>query len=207
MTTNSHIFSTACRINHSASRSSWYHSCYSATIIPQLAVQFTHSLCSRPLGYQLPQPTATTEPNHLPTALRLLRTIALAAAPFGSSVMFYLAAAVSDFYVPWEDLVRAICFVPWCMQSHWYGAECNSVISSLGHLVPHAIRLVCRIPYVDARDPSSYAQTVLLFCGCRTQCFIQLHAERCLTATHTQAEHKIQSGNGNLQLNLQKVGK
>ncbi|NWS49391.1 PPCS ligase, partial [Probosciger aterrimus] len=36
--------------------------------------------------------------------LELLRAAARALAPFGSSVMFYLAAAVSDFYIPTSEL-------------------------------------------------------------------------------------------------------
>ncbi|KAI8468322.1 MAG: DNA/pantothenate metabolism flavoprotein [Monoraphidium minutum] len=36
--------------------------------------------------------------------LQYLRAVALAAAPFGPGVMFYLAAAVSDFYIPWSSL-------------------------------------------------------------------------------------------------------
>lgn len=36
---------------------------------------------------------------------QLLRLIALRLNPLGSSAMFYLAAAVSDFYVPWDTMV------------------------------------------------------------------------------------------------------
>lgn len=35
-----------------------------------------------------------------------LRAIATAVAPYSSSVLFYLAAAVSDFYVPWDELAE-----------------------------------------------------------------------------------------------------
>ncbi|KAF8065879.1 phosphopantothenate--cysteine ligase 1 [Scenedesmus sp. PABB004] len=38
--------------------------------------------------------------------LQCLRAIARAAAPFGPQVAFYLAAAVSDFYLPWSQLVE-----------------------------------------------------------------------------------------------------
>ncbi|KAF6249061.1 DNA/pantothenate metabolism flavo protein [Scenedesmus sp. NREL 46B-D3] len=37
--------------------------------------------------------------------LQYLQAIGHAAAPFGQQVVFYLAAAVSDFYVPWSQLV------------------------------------------------------------------------------------------------------
>lgn len=40
--------------------------------------------------------------------LQHLRAVAAAAAPYGGGCMFYLAAAVSDFYIPWHSLVR--CF-------------------------------------------------------------------------------------------------
>ncbi|KAG1656889.1 hypothetical protein FOA52_000683 [Chlamydomonas sp. UWO 241] len=36
--------------------------------------------------------------------LTFLRLIALSLAPYGPRVLFYLAAAVSDFYVPWSEL-------------------------------------------------------------------------------------------------------
>lgn len=35
-----------------------------------------------------------------------LRAIALSVAPFGRQVAFYLAAAVSDFYIPWRQLAE-----------------------------------------------------------------------------------------------------
>ncbi|CAM8916195.1 unnamed protein product [Rhodiola kirilowii] len=38
--------------------------------------------------------------------LQILKIIALAARPLGRRVIFYLAAAVSDFYVPWESMVE-----------------------------------------------------------------------------------------------------
>eukprot|EP00775_Hariotina_reticulata_P013340 gene13340-13468_t len=38
--------------------------------------------------------------------LQHLKTIAAAARPYGPQVMFYLAAAVSDFYIPWSHLVE-----------------------------------------------------------------------------------------------------
>ncbi len=40
--------------------------------------------------------------------LFLLRAIGEAIAPLGRSAMFYLAAAVSDFYIPTEEMVRYI---------------------------------------------------------------------------------------------------
>lgn len=36
---------------------------------------------------------------------QILRMIALSLRSLGPSAMFYLAAAVSDFYVPWESMV------------------------------------------------------------------------------------------------------
>uniref|UniRef100_A0A7N0UB89 DNA/pantothenate metabolism flavoprotein C-terminal domain-containing protein n=1 Tax=Kalanchoe fedtschenkoi TaxID=63787 RepID=A0A7N0UB89_KALFE len=38
--------------------------------------------------------------------LQILKMIALAVRPLGRLAMFYLAAAVSDFYVPWESMVE-----------------------------------------------------------------------------------------------------
>lgn len=37
--------------------------------------------------------------------MQILKLIAISIRSFGSSAMFYLAAAVSDFYVPWETMV------------------------------------------------------------------------------------------------------
>ena len=44
-----------------------------------------------------------TRPTHLP---QYLRAISAALEPCGPAVLFYLAAAVSDFFMPWEDMVR-----------------------------------------------------------------------------------------------------
>ena len=41
-----------------------------------------------------------------PAAVQYLHALALALAPYGPSVLFYLAAAVSDFFMPWADMVR-----------------------------------------------------------------------------------------------------
>jgi DNA / pantothenate metabolism flavoprotein len=38
--------------------------------------------------------------------LKYLEAISMALAPLGSSILFYLAAAVSDFFVPWRDLAE-----------------------------------------------------------------------------------------------------
>lgn len=43
--------------------------------------------------------------------LFLLRTVAEALGPHGPTIMFYLAAAVSDFYIPDENMVRFQLFV------------------------------------------------------------------------------------------------
>jgi len=37
--------------------------------------------------------------------MQSLRCIALAMKPLGPRALFYLAAAVSDFYIPWTELV------------------------------------------------------------------------------------------------------
>lgn len=42
----------------------------------------------------------------VPTAAQYLKHIALASSVLGSQMSFYLAAAVSDFYIPWSDMVR-----------------------------------------------------------------------------------------------------
>lgn len=41
-----------------------------------------------------------------PARPQYLRAIAAALAPGGPAVLFYLAAAVSDFFMPWADMVR-----------------------------------------------------------------------------------------------------
>ena len=41
-------------------------------------------------------------------ALQSLRTIAEALRPLGRHAVFYLAAAVSDFYIPWPQMVRLV---------------------------------------------------------------------------------------------------
>ncbi len=38
--------------------------------------------------------------------LKYLETISTALAPYGSTILYYLAAAVSDFFVPWRDLAE-----------------------------------------------------------------------------------------------------
>jgi phosphopantothenate-cysteine ligase len=49
--------------------------------------------------------------NTLSDYLFLLRTMAEALGNLGSQIMFYLAAAVSDFYIPEESMVRkSYCF-------------------------------------------------------------------------------------------------
>ncbi len=40
--------------------------------------------------------------------LQYLQIIAKALGPYGQQAMFYLAAAVSDFYIPWSQLVRQV---------------------------------------------------------------------------------------------------
>ena len=39
--------------------------------------------------------------------LKYLHTIATGIEPWGSSAMLYLAAAVSDFYLPWDEMVTS----------------------------------------------------------------------------------------------------
>lgn len=46
--------------------------------------------------------------NTLSDYLFLLRTMAEALGNLGPQVMFYLAAAVADFYIPEESMVRSI---------------------------------------------------------------------------------------------------
>jgi len=38
--------------------------------------------------------------------VQYLQAIAEVLAPYGPSVLFYLAAAVSDFFMPWTEMVR-----------------------------------------------------------------------------------------------------
>jgi phosphopantothenate-cysteine ligase len=40
--------------------------------------------------------------------LQSLRVIAMALEPLGPTACFYLAAAVSDFYLPWADMVNVL---------------------------------------------------------------------------------------------------
>lgn len=42
---------------------------------------------------------------------QILRMIAVSLRSLGPSAMFYLAAAVSDFYVPWESMVIIYSFL------------------------------------------------------------------------------------------------
>uniref|UniRef100_A0A8C0J805 DNA/pantothenate metabolism flavoprotein C-terminal domain-containing protein n=1 Tax=Chelonoidis abingdonii TaxID=106734 RepID=A0A8C0J805_CHEAB len=59
------------------------------------------------LGYQRAKEAGALLPlefTSLTEYLALLRAAARALAPFGSSVMFYLAAAVSDFYIPASEM-------------------------------------------------------------------------------------------------------
>jgi hypothetical protein len=55
-----------------------------------------------------PQHGACTSPDRTPGPLapQYLRLVAELLQPFGSQAMFYLAAAVSDFYVPWGELTH-----------------------------------------------------------------------------------------------------
>jgi hypothetical protein len=62
----------------------------------------------------LPYPTPHTQTQSLlsvlsphPSLLQYLRAIVQALAPLGPQVVLYLAAAVSDFYLPWSELVGA----------------------------------------------------------------------------------------------------
>jgi len=57
--------------------------------------------------------------------LQHLRAVALAAAPYGSGCMFYLAAAVSDFYIPWESLVRPTLGEGVCGACLWVYCACT----------------------------------------------------------------------------------
>jgi hypothetical protein len=60
---------------------------------------------------QTPSPPARpTGPN--PAAAQHLRSVAQAAAPLDGGCMFYLAAAVSDFYIPWASLVGRAATAP-----------------------------------------------------------------------------------------------
>ena len=47
-------------------------------------------------------------PDGFVAAAQSLRAIAGALRPCGPKAAFYLAAAVSDFYVPWPRMVRAV---------------------------------------------------------------------------------------------------
>lgn len=52
--------------------------------------------------------------------LHLLKESAQLLSAHGSGVMFYLAAAVSDFYIPPEHMVSMhCCFLPWPFGSYW----------------------------------------------------------------------------------------
>ncbi|KAJ9523342.1 hypothetical protein QJQ45_005381 [Haematococcus lacustris] len=48
----------------------------------------------------------TYRPPATAAAAQCLRSVALALAPCGAQVLFYLAAAVSDFYLPWAELAE-----------------------------------------------------------------------------------------------------
>ncbi len=71
----------------------------------------TQGFCSLPMwGRQrglssLPVPYDNCRPTTNPTPPQYLRVVAEALRPLGPRAMFYLAAAVSDFYIPWGQLV------------------------------------------------------------------------------------------------------
>ena len=48
-----------------------------------------------------------TPPPPPPARTQLLHLLAVTLQPYGAQVLFYLAAAVSDFFMPWPDMVRA----------------------------------------------------------------------------------------------------
>ena len=60
------------------------------------------------------------EYNSLSEYLFLLRGVAESLAPHGPSIMLYLAAAVSDFYVPSQDMVS--------LKSYTQHLQLNSII-------------------------------------------------------------------------------
>lgn len=51
------------------------------------------------------------------SATQYLKAIGEALAPLGSQALFYLAAAVSDFYLPWSQLVSMKAYVCGCVRS------------------------------------------------------------------------------------------
>jgi hypothetical protein len=53
-----------------------------------------------------------------PVPVQYLKAIALASSVLGQQMSFYLAAAVSDFYIPWSDMVRSPISDCYCCYSY-----------------------------------------------------------------------------------------
>lgn len=74
-------------------------------------------------------------------AVQLLRLVAEAVSPHGRQVLFYLAAAVSDFFVPWQQLVRpSMHHFPW---SAWRVALDTSSMSRAAHQLRSKLSKEC----------------------------------------------------------------
>lgn len=147
---------------------------------------------------------APRSPNML--LLQYLRAIGQALSPLGPQVVFYLAAAVSDFYLPWSELVRAPQLavpapVSWCMgvllaaAEHEQGLSLMRVWQLLSELVPYdawvgAMPVLVCGTYNLMRAAPVLSHSV----GCGMLLLLLL-----------QAEHKIQSADGPLLLQLHKV--
>lgn len=113
--------------------------------------------------------------------VQYLRALAAALAPCGPSALFYLAAAVSDFFMPWAEMVRcswadaAVGFVT-CLAAHVRRVRAWS--RSVSPAREAGVREVARPAALHVTYPYSLLQ----------------------------AEHKIQSAGGPLTITLSKVG-
>jgi hypothetical protein len=136
-----------------------------------------------------------------------LRAVARAAAPFGGDCMFYLAAAVSDFYIPWASLVGprpALGHDLPCQQAERAGTpQSRQRVAPRQHCrqlegLPRAAGVPRPAPYPGSpaaphAGPAPAAASRL--------------SPPWPPSPAPQAEHKIQSADGPLALNLSKVPK
>ncbi len=86
-----------------------------------------NTVSARPLGAHASK--SVYYPKSFPCVRQYLRAIAEALRPCGRAAAFYLAAAVSDFFIPWSDMVRTAVPASPSLAQHvlcTYAPSCNS---------------------------------------------------------------------------------
>ena len=106
---------------------------------PDLAAARVAGRCLLPCCDCIPMPTPAALPCPAlpwPALTTSWSLLTLAAAPLGARLMFYLAAAVSDFFLPWSHMVGGL-----------LGADCAAVAAAWFPLSLHSTTLavVCLI--------------------------------------------------------------